>query len=85
MNTDNIVVWTGIQCRRAIVHATIDETSCPLMTNYVVESSVPSCKVSTMPNYVYAQFYSVVTRKVLQSMCLLCVHVHEENYLVWEG
>ena len=35
--------------------------------------TVPSCKVSTTPLCAYGKFYSVVTRRILQSMCLLCV------------
>ena len=41
---DNIVVWTGIQCRRAIVRATIDEANCPL-TQSVDHASLRLCPV----------------------------------------
>ena len=35
--------------------------------------TVLSCKVSTIPFYIYARLYSVVTQRILESMCLLCV------------
>ena len=70
--TDNIVVWTGIQCRRAIVRATIDEANCPLMQS-VDHASLRLCPV-------LLRCHTENTAVHVLSLC-----VHDADYLVREG